>query len=134
MWQYELVRSAGNGRKSSLWNSQDCDLIATFEFAEGVTTKLSLPWSLFEHMVGNWLVSMTNPSWAVRLDELLEMNLPIEDKRAKLELARLKLPTTTEGQLRHVLENGRAALLELEGGEESEKGRKRTRAVALNTA
>jgi len=108
MWQYELVQSAGSAESPHSWNSQTCDLIATFTFAEGVSTSLSLPWSLYEHMVGNWLISVTNPIEPANLPDLVarfKADLPTQT-RAWLKAT--ILPGTTAGLLESVLAAGRS--------------------------
>ena len=82
---------------------------------------MSLPWSLFEHMVGNWLVMVTDPKWPARLNELLENNITTVLRSTRQELARLRLPPTTAGELLQVVELGRAAQASDFGGEEFEE-------------
>jgi len=107
MWQYmiELAPNAGSGRNLANSTSRTWSFHAQYEFAADVSMTLSLPWSSFEHMVGNWLVSQTDPLWPCRLEELLERFLPVTP-----EIHRLRLPVTTVGELRSVLKAARAAL------------------------
>ena len=105
MWSYELVPSAGNGESPSSWNSPMSRLNMRFTFAEGVYTTLSLPWSLFEHTVGNWLVLATgNPMETVRIEHLLRRTI---DNPSTALWNELMLPTMTAGRLESVLESGR---------------------------
>jgi len=107
MWQYMIERApnAGSAKSSVSSTSRTWSFHAQYEFAAGVSMTLSLPWSSFEHTVGNWLVSQTDPKWPARWEELIERFLPVSP-----EWHRVRLPVTTAGELRSVLEAARAAL------------------------
>jgi len=110
MWQYELVRSAGNVEKASSSNYRTCDLIATFTYVEGVSTTLSLPWSLYEHMVGNWLITVMNPIESVSLPDLIARYKADLTAPTRAWLKATILPGTTAGLLESVLAAGRKYL------------------------
>lgn len=67
---------------------------------------LNLPWSSFEHMAANWLVTLTAETNTVRFEELLVNALTASDR----PMLRLRLPVETAGRLLKVLEQGRQAL------------------------
>ena len=104
MWQYELAPSAGSAEIPTPSTYPMSDFLATFTFAEGVALTLSLPWSLFEHMAGNWLATVVNPLEPVRLEILTRQNL----ENPSLALwNEVQLPAMTAGKLEQVLQSGR---------------------------
>lgn len=102
MWQYELVRSAGSDGTPFHSDSKTSRLHMKYTFAEGVTMRLSLPWSSFEHMVGNWLV-------AVPAEDLKTTQIPIDQLLDRLvtPVPETSLPTETADRLTSVLAAGR---------------------------
>ena len=111
MWQSELVQSAGSGRTAPGLNSRTWHFRATYSYAEGVTTTLSLPWSLFEHMAGNFLMgaqrTMEDPSAPNHCQLATVIEATTEQPPA---FSQVSLPSVQLRELRGWLEAGRAAL------------------------
>ena len=117
MWQASVVPNAGSARTSSSSSSRDyCDFHAKFTYAEGVSTTLSLPWSLFEHTVGNGMIMVpTSHLEPIDLLNWLRQNeiLMPQDKIPA------EMPMVPVDQLRRWLEAGREAVAIVESlGEE----------------
>ena len=104
MWSFELVPSVGSDVKPTSSTYPMSYLQATFTFAEDVSTTLSLPWSLFEHMVGNWLQTAVNPLEQVSLETLARSAI---DNPSLALWNELTLPTVTVARLESVLQSGR---------------------------
>ena len=101
MWQFELAKSAGNDETRYGLTSPTWLLHSRFTFAGGVTTTLSLPWSSFEHMVGNSLVMKYEND-----TELMDLVMMVRHQVSPLFLPK-QLPPVTARELRSVLEGGR---------------------------
>ena len=112
MWQASVVPNAGSARTSSSSSSRDsCDFHAKFTYAGGVSTTLSLPWSLFEHTVGNGMtmVPKSHPGLIDLTAWLRETTAPEEIKHPIPEL-----PMISAAKLEHWLHAGRTAVALIE--------------------
>jgi len=106
-WQARLVPNAGNARTYGSSTSRDlCVFEATYTYAEGVSTTLSLPWSLFEHVVGNGMMMIPkNREGVINLAKWLQAQID----PAELDKPIPEMPAISAWRLTEWLNAGRKA-------------------------